>query len=33
VRALIDFLVAEYQPVPPWDRELAAAGMLQFEKT
>jgi DNA-binding transcriptional LysR family regulator len=20
VRALIDFLVAEYQPVPPWDR-------------
>jgi DNA-binding transcriptional LysR family regulator len=25
VRALIDFLVAEYQPVPPWDRELAAA--------
>ena len=27
VRALIDFLVAEYQPVPPWDRELAAAGL------
>jgi DNA-binding transcriptional LysR family regulator len=24
VRALIDFLVAEYQPVPPWDRELRA---------
>jgi DNA-binding transcriptional LysR family regulator len=23
VRALIDFLVAEYQPVPPWDRELS----------
>jgi DNA-binding transcriptional LysR family regulator len=22
VRALIDFLVAEYQPVPPWDRAL-----------
>lgn len=22
VRALIDFLVAEYQPVPPWDRPL-----------
>ncbi len=29
VRALIDFLVAEYQPVPPWDRELAAAGLLE----
>jgi DNA-binding transcriptional LysR family regulator len=28
VRALIDFLVAEYQPVPPWDRELVAAGIL-----
>ena len=28
VRALIDFLVAEYQPVPPWDRELAAAGFF-----
>jgi DNA-binding transcriptional LysR family regulator len=28
VRALIDFLVAEYQPVPPWDRELRAAGLL-----
>ncbi len=28
VRALIDFLVAEYQPQPPWDRELAAAGLL-----
>jgi DNA-binding transcriptional LysR family regulator len=24
VRALIDFLVAEYQPVPPWDKALAA---------
>lgn len=23
VRALIDFLVAEYQPVPPWDKALA----------
>ncbi|WP_235914392.1 LysR family transcriptional regulator [Rugamonas rivuli] len=30
VRALIDFLVAEYQPVPPWDRELAAAGLLEL---
>lgn len=29
VRALIDFLVAEYQPVPPWDRELLAAGVLK----
>lgn len=28
VRALIDFLVAEYQPVPPWDRALVEAGML-----
>jgi DNA-binding transcriptional LysR family regulator len=28
VRALIDFLVAEYQPVLPWDRELTAAGLL-----
>ena len=28
VRALIDFLGAEYQPVPPWDRELAAAGFF-----
>ncbi|WP_229211495.1 MULTISPECIES: LysR family transcriptional regulator [unclassified Duganella] len=28
VRALIDFLVAEYQPVPPWDRELATSGLL-----
>ena len=28
VRALIDFLVAEYQPVPPWDRELAATGFF-----
>ncbi|SFU37064.1 LysR family transcriptional regulator [Pseudoduganella namucuonensis] len=28
VRALIDFLVAEYQPVPPWDAALAAAGTL-----
>jgi DNA-binding transcriptional LysR family regulator len=28
VRALIDFLVAEYQPEPPWDRELRAAGLL-----
>jgi len=29
VRALIDFLVAEYQPEPPWDRELRAAGLLR----
>ncbi|MFA9219371.1 MAG: LysR family transcriptional regulator, partial [Sphingomonadaceae bacterium] len=28
VRALVDFLVAEYQPVPPWDRALQAAGLL-----
>jgi DNA-binding transcriptional LysR family regulator len=28
VRALVDFLVAEYQPVPPWDRDLQAAGLL-----
>lgn len=28
VRALIDFLLAEYQPAPPWDRELMAAGLL-----
>jgi DNA-binding transcriptional LysR family regulator len=28
VRALIDFLVAEYQPVPPWDRALQEAGLL-----
>jgi DNA-binding transcriptional LysR family regulator len=28
VRALIDFLVAEYQPVPPWDRELTSAGLI-----
>ena len=28
VRALIDFLVAEYQPSPPWDSQLAAAGLL-----
>jgi DNA-binding transcriptional LysR family regulator len=27
VRALIDFLVEEYQPVPPWDRALAEAGI------
>jgi len=26
VRALIDFLLAEYQPVPPWDKALADAG-------
>ena len=25
VRALIDFLVAEYQPVPPWDKALLRA--------
>jgi hypothetical protein len=29
VRALIDFLVAEYHPVPPWDRELQASGLLR----
>jgi DNA-binding transcriptional LysR family regulator len=29
VRALIDHLVAEYQPVPPWDRALQAAGLLK----
>lgn len=28
VRALIDFLVLEYQPAPLWDRELAAAGIV-----
>jgi DNA-binding transcriptional LysR family regulator len=28
VRTLIDFLVAEYQPEPPWDRALRAAGFL-----
>jgi len=28
VRALIDFLVAEYHPVPPWDRELQTSGIL-----
>lgn len=33
VRALIDFLVLEYQPVPLWDRELAAAGILPGDKT
>lgn len=26
VRALIDFLLAEYQPVPPWDKALSEAG-------
>ncbi|WP_296000938.1 LysR family transcriptional regulator [Rugamonas sp.] len=30
VRALIDFLVDEYQPVPPWDAELLAAGLLKM---
>jgi len=33
VRALIDFLVLEYQPAPLWDRELAAAGILPGDKT
>ena len=28
VRALIDFLVAEYQPAPQWDSALEAAGLL-----
>ncbi|MFZ6686819.1 LysR family transcriptional regulator [Undibacterium sp. SXout11W] len=27
IRALIDFLVEEYQPVPEWDRALAAANL------
>jgi len=27
VRALVDFLVAEYQPVPPWDAALARAAL------
>ncbi|MGZ3183334.1 MAG: LysR family transcriptional regulator [Telluria sp.] len=27
VRALIDFLVAEYQPIPPWDRPLLEAAV------
>jgi DNA-binding transcriptional LysR family regulator len=30
VRALIDFLVAEYQPVPPWDQALGDAGLLNI---
>ncbi|GGC60647.1 transcriptional regulator [Undibacterium terreum] len=29
VRALIDFLVAEYQPLPRWDSELLDAGLLK----
>ena len=28
VRALIDFLVGLYQPLPPWDRALDVAGLL-----
>ncbi|KQQ33599.1 LysR family transcriptional regulator [Duganella sp. Leaf126] len=28
VRALIDHLVAEYQPAPPWDRALQQRGLL-----
>ena len=28
VRALLDFLVEEYQPVPPWDRALAERGIF-----
>ena len=32
VRALIDFLVAEYQPTPPWDRDLQAAGLLAVDR-
>jgi DNA-binding transcriptional LysR family regulator len=28
VRVLIDFLIAEYHPVPPWDRELHAVAIL-----
>ncbi|MFZ6719686.1 LysR substrate-binding domain-containing protein [Undibacterium sp. Ji49W] len=28
VRALIDFLVEEYQPVPEWDKALLAAGRI-----
>ena len=27
VRSLVDFLVAEYQPMPPWDRALQDGGM------
>ncbi|MTV40018.1 LysR family transcriptional regulator [Duganella radicis] len=28
VRALIDFLIAEYHPLPPWDKELSTAGLF-----
>ncbi len=28
VRALIDFLVEEYQPVPEWDKALITAGLI-----
>lgn len=28
VRALVDFLVQEYQPVPPWDKALVEAGLV-----
>jgi hypothetical protein len=28
VRKLIDFLVAEYQPVPPWDAALGQAAAV-----
>jgi DNA-binding transcriptional LysR family regulator len=28
VRALVDFLVEEYQPVPPWDKALVEAGLI-----
>lgn len=28
VRALLDHLIAEYDPQPPWDRALQAAGLL-----
>ncbi|WP_426339444.1 LysR substrate-binding domain-containing protein [Pseudoduganella sp. S-14] len=30
VRALIDFLLAQYQPVPPWDKALVDAGLLNI---
>jgi DNA-binding transcriptional LysR family regulator len=28
VRELVDFLVEEYQPMPPWDRALVEAGVI-----
>jgi DNA-binding transcriptional LysR family regulator len=32
VRKLIDFLVAEYQPVPPWDAALGRDGVTPAAK-